>query len=130
MEKKVFRIPDGKGGFSYQVQTPEGEWQTTDAAGNPLPKEEPAHEKVPSGITPQARRLSKKAAVPYKDLPYVNFSMRIPKDDYEVLSSYISWKRLKHQECSRAAILLKVGLDFIHKDKDYKEFMNKNGHFK
>ena len=40
MAPKVFKIPDGMGGVTYQVQTPDGEWHLTDENGNFLTEDE------------------------------------------------------------------------------------------
>ena len=78
MTPKVFKIPDGKGGIIYQIQTPDGQWHDTDEAGNILEKPDPVREdgaplsqKCPKG----ERKKAKRNASP-KDRSAVNFNLQ------------------------------------------------------
>ena len=131
MAPKVFKIPDGNGGMTYQIQTPDGRWHLTDENGVPLP-DESRHEPSLAGSQaviekpprrPTRRRDTSPAAA---DLPYVQFSMKIPKEDYRILSSYVYWRNLTKGECSRSELLLRAGMDIVRKDKEYREFLKKN----
>jgi len=130
MAQKVFKIPDGNGGITYQIQTPDGKWHITDKNGVPLPEdkreEEPratAPQKIPE--KPKAGRSRKKVS-PSDGLPYVQFSMKIPKEEYKVLSSYVYWWNLSKGALSRSEFLLQAGLEAVRKNKEYKEFLRKN----
>lgn len=124
MANRVFKLPDGKGGFNYQVQTPEGEWYLTDENGNPLPEEKPKEE-VPEVFIPKIKRQRKKAPS-QKDATYVNFSLQIPKEDYRVISSYVHWRSLFKDECSRSSFILRSALEAVRRDREYREFMKRN----
>ena len=39
METKVFKIPDGEGGWTFKVQGPDGTWVETDEKGSPIQKD-------------------------------------------------------------------------------------------
>ena len=128
MAQKVFKIPDGNGGITYQIQTPDGKWHITDENGNPIPEgkeasAEATHE-VPANV--KTRKTRKKTSVPSDELSFAQFSMKIPKEEYKVLSSYIYWWNLFKGPLSRSEFLLHVGLEAVRKDKEYKEFLKKN----
>lgn len=130
MAQKVFKIPDGNGGITYQIQTPDGKWHITDENGVPLPedkREEEPRAAAPQEIPekPKAGRSRKKAS-PSDGLPYVQFSMKIPKEEYKVLSSYVYWWNLSKGTLSRSEFLLQAGLEAVRKNKEYKEFLRKN----
>ncbi len=128
MAQKVFKIPDGKGSFTYQIQTSDGKWHITDKIGNPIPerKELPAEiaPKVPA--TPKTRKSSKKTPIPPGELPYVQFGMRIPKEEHKVFSTYVYWWNLSKGPLSRTEFLLQAGLEAVRRDKEYQEFLKKN----
>ena len=52
---KVYKIPDLKGGITYQVQTPDGQWHLTDKDGNFLSQKE---EKPNADSSPKGHRRS------------------------------------------------------------------------
>lgn len=129
---KVFKIPDGKGGIIFKVQTPDGEWHETDEQGNFLPvKEEPqagsgqeAHAPGPSqGIPKEKKRTSPGRS--RKDEGSVNLSVRFSKEEYKELSDYVYWRCIYKEVCSKASFLLNLGLDAISKDREYREFRKK-----
>ena len=105
MAQKVFKIPDGNGGFTFQIQTPDGKWHITDENGVPLPEEiiqEPSATSAPEvPDRPRPKRSRKKAISPADELPYVQFSMR-------------------------SELLLHAGMEVIRKDREYREFLKKN----
>ena len=82
MAQKVFKIPDGKGGFTYQIQTPDGKWHITDENGNPIPekKDVPAEMAPAVPATPKTRKTRKKTPVPPDELSFVQFGLKIPKE--------------------------------------------------
>ena len=130
MAQKVFKIPDGNGGFTFQIQTPDGQWHITDENGVPLPEEiiqEPSATSAPEvPDRPRPKRSRKKAISPADELPYVQFSMKIPKEEYRILSSYVWWRNLAKGEYSRSELLLHAGMEVIRKDREYREFLKKN----
>ena len=130
MAQKVFKIPDGNGGFSFQIQTPDGKWHITDENGVPIQEEgspePPASSSTEVADRPRKKRPGKKAPSPAADLPYIQFSMKIPKEEYRLLSSYVFWRNLTKGECSRSELLLRAGLEVIRKDREFREFLKKN----
>ena len=124
MAPKVFKIPDGMGGVTYQVQTPDGEWHLTDQNGNFLTEDSPKEDTSEVPI-PKARRPRKKSPSK-KDSPFVNFSLQIPKEDYQAISDYVLWTCIFKEPVSRAAFMLQVALEAVRKDRDYREFQKRN----
>ena len=133
--KKVFKIPDGEGGIRYRIQTPDGLWHDTDENGNLLGEDsgnaEDKHQaEAPSPVskspTPKVRSLPAKQTAE-KSRRYVNFSIQISQEDYKLLSDYVHWRSLFKQECSKGGFLLKLGLDTIRKDREFREFLSKQG---
>ena len=57
---KVFKIPNGMGGITYQVQTPDGEWHLTDESGNYI------SQKKDAPISPAAEESSQYGLVVVK----------------------------------------------------------------
>jgi len=126
MATKVFKIPDGKGGMTYQIQTPSGEWRFTDEAGNILPDQEADDKAAPEFPIPKAKRQARKAAASIKDSRFAHFSMKIPKEDYDIIKAYVYWQCRYHNECSRGAFILRCAMDVIRKDHEYREYVKKN----
>jgi hypothetical protein len=128
MTQKVFKIPDGKGGITYQIQTPDGKWHITDENGNPIPerKEAPAEAAPEVPATPKTRKSRKKTPVPPDELSFVQFSMKISKEEHKLLSSYVHWWNLSKGPLTRGEFLLQLGLEAVRRDKEYKEFLKKN----
>ena len=130
MAQKVFKIPDGNGGFSFQIQTPDGKWHITDENGVPIQEEgspePPASSSTEVADRPRQKRPRKRAPSPAAELPYIQFSMKIPKEEYRLLSSYVFWRNLTKGECSRSELLLRAGLEVIRKDREFREFLKKN----
>ena len=128
MAQKVFKIPDGKGGFTYQIQTPDGKWHITDENGNPIPekKDVPAEMAPAVPATPKTRKTRKKTPVPPDELSFVQFGLKIPKEAYKVISAYVYWWNLFKGSLTRAEFLLQAGLEAIRRDKEYQEFLRKN----
>ena len=126
MAQKVFKIPDGLGGFTYQVQTPDGEWLITDENGNILPPEEPK-EALGEGSIPKARRKGRRGSSRRKEDPsYRIFSMRVSTSDYKAISDYVFWRNIYSEPCSRNSVFIEAALEFIQKDREYREFLRRN----
>ena len=133
MAPKVFKIPDGNGGILYQIQTPDGQWHDTDEEGNILPKDSGRTEDRARTVTEVApvRMVSKergkeKTPPSSKDGTHVNFSIHFSKEEYKEFSDYIHWRCLFRENCSKASFLLKLALEAVRKDRDYREFKRKN----
>lgn len=135
MAPKVFKIPDGKGGVVFQIQTPDGRWHDTDEDGNILPENDDPTEDVvgsepdesPGPSIPKGRKKGMRPSP--KDGDYVNFSLHFPKEAYKEFSDYIHWRCLFREPCSKSSFLMRLGLDAVGKDRDYrafKEYMKKN----
>ena len=127
MALKVFKIPDGKGGITYQVQTPEGQWHASDEAGNILSQQEPATQSVTPISIPKGKHAAKTADAPKDDSRYGSVSIRMTRDKFDLLTKYIDWRTLYRQRCSKASFLLSCAMEVIRKDKDFKEFLNEHG---
>ena len=52
--------------------------------------------------------------------------MKIPNEEYRLLSSYVFWRNLTKGECSRSELLLREGMEVIRKDREFREFLKKN----
>lgn len=124
MAPKVFMIPDGMGGVTYQVQTPDGEWHLTDPNGNFLTEDSPKEE-TPDVPIPKARRQRRKSQKK-NDSPFVNFSLQIPKENYQTISDYVLWTCIFKEPVSRAAFMLRAALEAVRKDREYREFQKRN----
>ena len=123
---RVFKIPDGQGGISYQVQTPDGEWHITDENGNFLP-EQP--EEIPAVKSPGRSVISRRKEEKEKPAKggVVNFSMGVPKEQHRLITDYILWKRLCTGKGSMVELFLSAVMDHIRKDKEFKAFRERNG---
>jgi len=122
MALKVFKIPDGKGGVTYQVQTPDGQWQETDKDGNLLQKEEaPVNVSIPKAKTKRA-----KTGKEVKDENSERISLRVRKEDFDRISRYVSWRGVFYQRVLIATFIVQAALDVIGKDKEYKEFLKQH----
>mgnify|MGYP006916253313 CR=1 FL=1 len=128
---KVFKIPDGKGGIRYRVQTPDGIWHDTDEKGNILSENPPssgdetaARPASSAGEVPKdVEKGREKSATSHEERRYVNFSIQIRQEDYKMLSDYVHWRSLFKEECSKGGFLLKLALDTIRKDREFRDFL-------
>ncbi len=133
MAKRVFKIPDGQGGISYQVQTPDGQWHITDEEGNFLPEqtsETPQLKEDGSAgdsfpLSKGSRRRRKKETI--GDDGYVNFSMALSREQHRLISDYILWKRLCTGKGTMAELFISAVISHIRKDKEFKLFKERNG---
>lgn len=123
---RVFKIPDGQGGISYQVQTPDGQWHLTDENGNFL-SEQPAEASAGESPTrPAVSRRKEKKEKPSEG-GIVSFSMGVPKDQHRLITDYILWKRLCGGKDTMMELFISAVMDRIRKDKDFKAFRERNG---
>ncbi len=128
--KKVYKIPDGNGGITYQTQSSDGKWHITDENGNPISEEcaeqdsDTNHNLLKNGMKIMPRR--KKNVSSADGLSYVQYSIKIPNEEYKILSSYVYWRNLVKGKISRAELLLQVCMDVIRKDKEFWEFIKKS----
>ena len=129
---KVFKIPDGNGGIIFKVQTPDGEWHETDEQGNFLPNKEESkndsgqEEKAAEPLIDIPKEKKKTpSASPRKAGDGINLSIRFSKEEHKELSDYIYWRCMFKGECTRASFILKLCLDAIHRDREYREFRKK-----
>ena len=133
MAKRVFKIPDGQGGISYQVQTPDGQWHITDEEGNFLPEQTPEatphREDTPvenTGIqSRESKRRKRKEKTCDDGLAY--FSMALPKEQHRLISDYVLWKRLCTGKGTMAELILSAVISHIRKDREFKLFKERNG---
>ena len=133
MAPKVFKIPDGNGGITYQIQTPDGQWHETDESGNPIPKAGGQTDRAadqdpvaPNNPSIQKDKRRRRPTTPSKDGDHVNVSIRFPKEEYKEFSDYIHWRCLFRESCTKTSFLLRLGLEAVRKDREYREFKKKN----
>ena len=129
MAPKVFKIPDGKGGIIYQIQTPDGLWHDTDEHGNILEKRPTVQEDGTPVLktSPQGRKKKAKQSASPKDRSIVNFTLHFPEEDYKEFSDYVHWRCIFKEECTKAGFLMGLAMDIVRKDREYREFRKKNG---
>ena len=125
MALKVYKIPDLNGGITYQVQTPDGKWHLTDPQGNFLPEKKEDTADSATSI-PKEKRTRKKSPSRRKDEPYQAFSMKISKEVHKRVSDYVYWRNLYKEPCSRSSVFIDAVLEFIQKDREYREFQKRN----
>lgn len=113
MIMKVFKIPDDDGNIHYRVQTPDGVWHDTDKDGNFLPQV--------SLNTSSVMQEHKSRRSP-KSEGRVNLGVAFSPEEYKAFSDYIHWRCLFKEECSKGPFLVKLVMDVIRKDKEYRAF--------
>lgn len=85
---KVFKIPNGMGGITYQVQTPDGEWHLTDESDNYISqkKDEPispaAEESSQYGLVGKRGRRSRKKCYGAKTSLYLEDDLFVMAKHY------------------------------------------------
>lgn len=119
MGLKVFKLPDGKGGTRYQIQSPDGRWIDTDAEGNPLVTPEPVI--TGEGSSSPAGRPRKKTGG--KKERSTSLTIRMSAEEYKAFSDYIHWRCISKESTSRTQFALGVLLDVVRKDRDYREYL-------
>ena len=130
---KVFKIPDGNGNIIFKVQTPDGQWHETDEQGNFLPEvEAPAETEsaLQSPVrkdepVPKEKNKASTQARHADGAQFVSLGIRISKDDEKEISDYIHWRCMFKEKCTRASFILKLCLDAIRRDREYREFRKK-----
>ena len=110
---KVFKIPDDDGNIHYRVQTPDGVWHDTDKDGNFLPQR---------SLYPNDVVQEHKSHKPPKSEGRINLGVAFSQEEYKVFSDYIHWRCLFKEECSKGPFLVRLVLDVIRKDKEYRTF--------
>ena len=110
---KVFKIPDDDGNIHYRVQTPDGVWHDTDKDGNFLPQR---------SLYPNDVVQEHKSHKPPKSEGRINLGVAFSQEEYKVFSEYIHWRCLFKEECSKGPFLVRLVLDVIRKDKEYRAF--------
>ena len=119
MGLKVFKLPDGKGGTRYQIQSPEGRWIDTDAEGNPLVTLDPVpagESSPPSAVRPKKKTGGKKGRS-------FSLTVRMSAEEYKAFSDYVHWRCISKESTSRTQFALGVLLDAVRKDRDYREYL-------
>ena len=128
--KRVFKIPDGKGGIRYRIQTPDGIWHDTDEEGNILSEAPTSREdeneddsEVRSKRIPKGKAGARKAgASSTGDRHCVSFGIMMKYEDYRTLSDYVHWRGMFREECTKGGILVARAMEAIRRDKDFQEF--------
>ena len=133
MAQKVFKIPDGEGGWKFQIQTLDGEWIDTDGSGNPIPQEGMSHvhpEEVQDTLSPapvkkrRGRKPKPQDASQRTDV--VNLCIQLSRRDYRLISTYVHWRSLEKEECHRNKVMVAATMEWIRRDREFKEFLLRN----
>jgi len=106
---RVFKIPDGKGGITYIVQTPDGAWHDTDEQGNFLPE------------LPKEKKRER-CKQPSKSEGRINLGVAFTPEEYKDFSDYINWRCIFKEKCTKGPFLVKMVKEIIRKDKEYMAF--------
>lgn len=121
---RVFKFPDGNGGFILKIRDEEGKWHVCDATGNYLEeeKDEPAKEASPR----RSRKEHKKSIAP-KD-GCIRIPVSFSKEELELLYDYLGWRFCsEHKDIPLSKIISQAVLDMIRHDSKFKEFRKKIG---
>ena len=120
METKVFKIPDGEGGWTFKVQGPDGTWVETDEKGSPLQDNRvglPVHSEVPKG------RASRKAGTKDSAMS-VHVNLKMPAEDYRALSRYVHWRSLNEDiHLTVTEVVVTAVRALLKKDRQFVDYM-------
>ena len=120
METKVFKIPDGEGGWTFKVQGPDGTWVETDEKGSPLQDNRvglPAHSEVPKG------RASRRAVTKDSTMP-VHVNLKMPAEDYRALSRYVHWRSLNEDiHLTVTEVVVTAVRTLLKKDRQFVDYL-------
>lgn len=124
LDDKVFKFPDGNGGYTLKVMSPDGQWHDCDENGNytdQMPSEdEPA-------VKPRRKASAKeesKGSAEGKEL--YKFTVVAPQKTGQLISDYAAWKSFhEHRNISRSDIILKAVLGVIKRDSEFSDFYKK-----
>lgn len=124
LDDKVFKIPDGKGGFTLKVMSDDGQWHDCDENGNyteqVIPEVEP---EVKTRRRSSAKEENKNSS---EDRELYRFTVVAPIKTGQLISDYAAWKSLhEHRNISRSDIILKAVLGVIKRDSAFSEFYKK-----
>jgi len=133
-EKKIFKFPDGKGGFYWQRQMPDGKWLPCDEEGNlqEPPVEKPQQPRA-EGSAPQediedkSRRRSRSAAL-RRDTDRVNTCLNfyVTEEMGRRITKYLLWRsNWQGRWVSRSELVAKAVEVFIDRDSNYQAYLKK-----
>jgi len=124
LDDKVFKFPDGNGGFILKVMSSDGKWHECDEQGNYAPN--PISEDEPE-VKPRRRTSVKesiKAGTEEREL--YKFTVVAPFKTGQLISDYAAWRSFhEHRNISRSDIMLKAVLGVIKRDSEFSEFYKK-----
>jgi len=120
METKVFKIPDGEGGWTFKVQGPDGTWVETDEKGSPIQDDRDGlsgRSDVPKGRA--SRRTGKKEI----SLP-VHVNLKMPAAEYRALSRYVHWRSLNEDiHLTVTEVVVTAVRTLLKKDRQFVDYL-------
>lgn len=132
MNEKVFKLPDGKGGWIMKIQDETGAWLECDEQGNPVyakdPKESPKQETESPLIEPSISQRTGKAraarpSAGKKQPKGLQFGIKIPEDLFNLVTEYVGWKGfIEHRAVHRSEVFIQGAAELIGRDKAFKAF--------
>lgn len=124
MVKKVFKFPDGKGGFILKILGDDEKWHLCDSEGNYLEEEEKKEKKE---LEPSSKVKKAKGQRPEeKSSASVRLSVSASKENGRLINDYIHWRSLEgHEYFSRSNFMVKATIAAINKDQEFSEYMKK-----
>ena len=119
MASKVFKFPDGKGGWTFKVQEQDGSWSETDESGNPI--QEGGANPLASPVIPKERAKGRRGAKDSRDTVHLNLKM--PSPDYLSLSRYVHWRSLNEDiHLTVTEVVVTAVKEFLKKDRKFMEY--------
>lgn len=119
MATKIFKFPDGKGGWTFKVQGKDGTWSETDESGNPL--QEGGADPPASPVIPKERAKGRRGAKAPRDTVHVNLKM--PSADYLSLSRYVHWQSLNEDiHLTVTEVVVTAVKEYLKKDRQFVEY--------
>ena len=120
METKVFKIPDGEGGWTFKVQGPDGTWVETDEKGSPIQKDRDGlsgRSDVPKG------RASRRAVTKDSTMP-VHVNLKMPAEEYRALSRYVHWRSLNEDiHLTVTEVVVTAVRTLLKKDRQFVDYL-------
>lgn len=119
MATKVFKFPDGKGGWTFKVQGRDGIWTETDEEGNPLQE---GHADPPAPpVIQKERAKGRREAKGSSDTVHLNLKM--PSPDYQSLSRYVHWRSLNEDiHLTVTEVVVAAVKEYLKKDRQFVEY--------
>lgn len=122
MVQKVFKFPDGKGGFILKILGEDEKWHLCDADGNYLEEEKPKKEVGVNSSAKAGKRAQEKKNE--KSSPSIRLSVSASIENGELINDYVHWRSLNnHEYFSRSNFMVRSTIAAINKDQDFSEYL-------